>query len=107
MITGVLVGGAGLPAVALVPMLVAIGVGMSYTRPAMTAAVIESVPGERAGLAAGVVNGSRQVGSDQRRSVGCAGRRTSHRAQRGVAGPSGRRWRLLAGLCGDAAVDQA
>ena len=71
MITGLLVGGAGLLAVALVgttspygalvPMLVAIGFGMSYPMPAMTA-VIESVPGKRAGLAAVVVNSSRQVG---------------------------------------------
>jgi DHA2 family methylenomycin A resistance protein-like MFS transporter len=72
MITGLLLGGAGLlsvgligktsPYVALVPMLVAIGFGMSYTMPAMTSAVIESAPSERAGMASGVVNTSRQVG---------------------------------------------
>jgi DHA2 family methylenomycin A resistance protein-like MFS transporter len=43
-------------------MLVAIGFGMSYTMPAMTSAVIESAPSERAGMASGVVNTSRQVG---------------------------------------------
>jgi len=72
MMTGLALGGVGLlafalvgttsPYVAMAPMLVAIGFGLAYTMPAMTSAVIESAPRERAGMASGVVNSSRQVG---------------------------------------------
>jgi len=68
MMTGLALGGVGLlafalvgttsPYVAMAPMLVAIGFGLAYTMPA----VIESAPRERAGMASGVVNSSRQVG---------------------------------------------
>jgi DHA2 family methylenomycin A resistance protein-like MFS transporter len=47
----------------LLPMLVAMGFGISFTMPAMTAAVIESAPRERSGIASAVLNASRQVGS--------------------------------------------
>jgi DHA2 family methylenomycin A resistance protein-like MFS transporter len=43
--------------------LMAIGFGMAFTMPAMTTAVISSAPKERSGIASGVVNASRQVGS--------------------------------------------
>lgn len=74
MLTGLLVGAAGLAALAvtatarppywaLVPPLVAAGFGMSFTMPAATAAAIEAAPAERGGLAAGVINAARQVGA--------------------------------------------
>ena len=44
-------------------MLIAIGFGTAFTMPAMTAAVIESAPKNRSGIAAAVLNASRQVGS--------------------------------------------
>jgi MFS transporter, DHA2 family, methylenomycin A resistance protein len=47
--------------VLLVP-LVAAGFGMAFTMPAATAAVIEAAPGERAGIASGVLNAARQAG---------------------------------------------
>lgn len=72
MVTGLLLGGAGLLAFALlgrtssylvmIPMLVAIGFGMSFAMPAMMSAVLEAAPSERAGIASGAVNTSRQVG---------------------------------------------
>lgn len=43
-------------------MLIASGVGMSFTMPAMTAAVIASAPSNRSGIASAVLNASRQVG---------------------------------------------
>lgn len=43
--------------------LMAIGFGMAFTMPAMTTAVVSSAPKERSGIASGVVNASRQVGS--------------------------------------------
>lgn len=73
MLIGLLAGGAGLlgllvagpmtPYPLLVAPLVAAGFGMSFTMPAATTAVTESAPGERAGLASGVINAARQVGS--------------------------------------------
>jgi DHA2 family methylenomycin A resistance protein-like MFS transporter len=73
MLIGLLVGAAGLLGLVvagthttyalLVAPLVAAGFGMAYTMPAATTAVIESAPGERAGLASGAVNAARQVGS--------------------------------------------
>ena len=47
----------------LVPALLAIGFGMSYTMPAATTAVTDSAPPGRVGLAGGALNASRQVGS--------------------------------------------
>ncbi len=72
MLTGLLVGGAGLLAltvvgahppywVIVVP-LVAVGFGMSFTMPAVTTAVVDGAPPDRAGLASGVINAARQVG---------------------------------------------
>ncbi|QBD75732.1 DHA2 family efflux MFS transporter permease subunit [Ktedonosporobacter rubrisoli] len=46
----------------LCPMLIAIGFGISFTMPAMTTAVVSSVPRERSGIASAVLNTSRQVG---------------------------------------------
>lgn len=43
-------------------MLIATGIGMSFTMPAMTAAVIASAPSNRSGIASAVLNASRQVG---------------------------------------------
>lgn len=47
----------------LVAPLIAIGFGTAFTMPAATAAVIDAVPKDRAGLASGALNSSRQVGS--------------------------------------------
>jgi DHA2 family methylenomycin A resistance protein-like MFS transporter len=46
----------------LVAPLIAVGFGMAMTMPAATAAIIESAPAERAGIASGVLNASRQAG---------------------------------------------
>ncbi len=73
MITGLTVGALGLFAMTLpnahspywilvVPLL-AIGFGTAYTMPAATAATIEAAPSERAGIASGALNSSRQIGS--------------------------------------------
>ncbi len=72
MVIGLVVGGVGLLALILVgattayivlcALLIAIGFGMSFTMPAMTAAVMEAAPSERAGIASAVLNASRQVG---------------------------------------------
>ena len=72
MVAGLALGAAGLLALAvagphtpyyvLVAPLLATGLGMSLTMPAATAAVMGSAPPERAGLASGVINTSRQVG---------------------------------------------
>jgi MFS transporter, DHA2 family, methylenomycin A resistance protein len=72
MLFGLTLGGAGLAALAvagrstsyvlLVPALVAAGFGMAFTMPAATAAIIEAAPAERAGIASGVLNASRQAG---------------------------------------------
>lgn len=50
------------PYILLALPLLLIGAGMSTTMPAMTVAVIEAAPRERAGLAAGILNASRQAG---------------------------------------------
>lgn len=72
MCIGMLVGAAGLAGLALadrstgyallVGPLVAAGLGMSTTMPAATAAVVSAAPPGRAGVAAGVLTASRQVG---------------------------------------------
>jgi DHA2 family methylenomycin A resistance protein-like MFS transporter len=46
----------------LAVMLIISGFGMSFTMPAMTAAVITSAPSNRSGIASAVLNASRQVG---------------------------------------------
>lgn len=48
---------------ALVVPLLAIGFGTAYTMPAATAATMEAAPENRAGIASGTLNASRQVGS--------------------------------------------
>lgn len=73
MLIGLVVGAAGLFALAvvgpatpyaiLVVPLVASGFGMCFTMPAMTTAVIEAAPRDRAGIASGVLNAARQTGS--------------------------------------------
>lgn len=60
---GLLVAGRTTPYAVLVLPLAAIGFGTAFTMPAAVAAVVESAPGDRAGLASGVLNASRQVGS--------------------------------------------
>jgi len=72
MISGLLIGGAGLAGLAaagqstsyvlLVPPLIAAGFGMAFTMPAATTAIIGAAPAERAGIASGVLNASRQAG---------------------------------------------
>ncbi|WP_051111656.1 MFS transporter [Sciscionella marina] len=51
------------PYPALLPGMVLLGFGVSFTMPAATATAIGSVPAERAGLASGALNASRQFGS--------------------------------------------
>ena len=73
MLIGLAAGSAGLLALALtaadsayavlVGPLVAAGFGMSFTMPAATTAVTDNAPPEHAGLASGVINAARQVGS--------------------------------------------
>ena len=73
MLTGLIIGGAGLLGVAaagahtsyviLIAPLAAAGFGMALTMPAATASVIEAAPGDRGGIASGVVNAARQTGS--------------------------------------------
>jgi DHA2 family methylenomycin A resistance protein-like MFS transporter len=72
MVIGLLVGGVGLLGLlagvgrwypVLVAPLVASGFGMSFTMPAATTAVVNAAPAQRSGLAAGVINTARQVGS--------------------------------------------
>jgi MFS transporter, DHA2 family, methylenomycin A resistance protein len=72
MLIGLVVGGAGLFGLMvagahtsyplLVVPLVAAGFGMSFTMPAVTSAVVDTAPAERAGLASGAINAARQVG---------------------------------------------
>nr|BFD87574.1 MFS transporter [Streptomyces sp. Xyl84] len=58
-----LVAGSSTPYWVLVLPLAAIGFGTAFTMPAAVAAVVESAPPERSGVASGVLNASRQVGS--------------------------------------------
>ncbi|MFG1805718.1 MFS transporter [Streptomyces sp. NPDC049040] len=60
---GLLATGADTPYLWLVPPLAAIGFGMAFTMPAAMSAAVEEAPPGRAGLASGVMNASRQVGS--------------------------------------------
>ncbi len=61
---GLLLAGRTTPYPALVPPLAAIpGFGTALTMPAAVAAVVESAPAHRAGLASGAFNAARQVGS--------------------------------------------
>jgi DHA2 family methylenomycin A resistance protein-like MFS transporter len=59
---GLILAGPTTSYLALVVPLVAAGSGMAFTMPAATAAVIESAPAERAGIASGVLNAARQTG---------------------------------------------
>ncbi|MEV0322207.1 MFS transporter [Streptomyces sp. NPDC050658] len=52
---------ASTPALALAFLMVPLALGCALTIPPLTAAMMEAVPGERAGLAAGVLNSARQV----------------------------------------------
>jgi DHA2 family methylenomycin A resistance protein-like MFS transporter len=47
----------------LVSPLAAVGFGTAFTMPAAVAAVVESAPPQRSGIASGVLNAGRQVGS--------------------------------------------
>ncbi|MCQ4046556.1 MFS transporter [Streptantibioticus rubrisoli] len=58
-----LVAGRSTPYWALVLPLGAIGFGTAFTMPAAVASVVESAPPNRSGVASGVLNASRQVGS--------------------------------------------
>jgi DHA2 family methylenomycin A resistance protein-like MFS transporter len=72
MLAGLLLGGTGLAGLTvagnatsyplLVPPLIAAGFGMAFTMPAATNAIIGAAPAERAGIASGVLNASRQAG---------------------------------------------
>jgi DHA2 family methylenomycin A resistance protein-like MFS transporter len=59
---GLIVAGQSTDYALLVPPLIAAGFGMALTMPAATAAVIESAPADRAGIASGVLNAARQAG---------------------------------------------
>lgn len=59
---GLLTVGAHTAYALLVAPFMAVGLGMSLTMPAATAAVMEAAPAERAGLASGTVNAARQIG---------------------------------------------
>ena len=73
MLIGLVIGGIGLLGVAttgahtsyvtLIIPLAAAGFGMALTMPAATASVMEAAPGDRGGIASGVVNAARQTGS--------------------------------------------
>ena len=73
MLAGLMLGGAGLlgliiagprtPYGLLAVPLIAAGFGMAFTMPAATTAVVETAPAQRAGVASGVINASRQMGS--------------------------------------------
>lgn len=52
---------ASTPALALAFLMVPLALGCALTIPPLTAAMMEAVPGDRAGLAAGVLNSARQV----------------------------------------------
>jgi len=54
--------GAGTPPVLVALLLVPMALGCALTVPPLTAVMMEAVPAERAGLAAGVLNSARQVG---------------------------------------------
>jgi MFS transporter, DHA2 family, methylenomycin A resistance protein len=58
---GLLVAGRSTPYLALILPLAAIGFGTAFTMPAAVTAVVESAPAERAGVASGVLNASRQM----------------------------------------------
>ncbi|MEW1659925.1 MFS transporter [Streptomyces sp. NPDC093707] len=62
-LAGWLCAGPGTPYAALVGPMAAAGFGTALTMPAATAAVMESVPGDRGGAAAAVFNAARQLGS--------------------------------------------
>jgi DHA2 family methylenomycin A resistance protein-like MFS transporter len=72
MLIGLTLGGAGLTGLViagqdtsyglLVLPLIAAGFGMAFTMPAATGAIIGAAPAERAGIASGVLNASRQAG---------------------------------------------
>src|SRR5262249_40985219 len=72
MLTGLLLGGAGLlglavpgsrpPSLVLVVPMMAAGSGMALTMPAATASVMEAAPPDRGGIASGVINAARQAG---------------------------------------------
>lgn len=58
-----LIATAHIPYVMLILPLAAMGFGIAFTMPAVTVAAIHSAPGNRAGIASGAFNASRQVGS--------------------------------------------
>jgi len=59
---GLIVAGRATPYAVLVAPLIAAGFGMAFTMPAATAAVIEAADKDRAAIASGVLNASRQAG---------------------------------------------
>ncbi|MFI9028036.1 MFS transporter [Streptomyces sp. NPDC053560] len=67
---GLLLAGRGTPYPALVPPLAAIGFGTALTMPAAVAAVVESAPAHRTGLASGAFHAAR-------RGRQCGGRGTA------------------------------
>ena len=74
---GLIVAGRATPYAVLVAPLIAAGFGMAFTMPAATAAVIEAADKDRAAIASGVLNASRQAGG----AIGVA-----------VLGTAARRW---------------
>ncbi|MGV4985222.1 MFS transporter [Streptomyces sp. NRAIS4] len=58
---GLLTVGSGTPAAVVAVLLVPVALGCALTVPPLTAVMMDAVPAERAGLAAGVLNAARQV----------------------------------------------
>jgi DHA2 family methylenomycin A resistance protein-like MFS transporter len=80
-ILGLLATGARTPYAVLVVPFMAAGLGMSFTMPAATAAVMNAAPASRAGLASGTLNAARQIGGVL--GVALFGTLVAHRADFG------------------------
>jgi DHA2 family methylenomycin A resistance protein-like MFS transporter len=62
----------------LAAMIIPLGLGLGFAVPSLTAALLNDIPADRAGLAAGVLNSSRQVGGAL--AVAAFGALVAHRA---------------------------
>ncbi|MEU6175907.1 MFS transporter [Streptantibioticus parmotrematis] len=78
--------------------LVPLGVGAAFCAPALTGAILEAIPPERAGLASGIVNSARQLGGavGVALSGACAG---AHALRADPGFVPGMRWFLLIAAC--------
>jgi DHA2 family methylenomycin A resistance protein-like MFS transporter len=69
---------AGTSRLLLATMIIPLGLGLGFAVPSLTAALLNDIPADRAGLAAGVLNSSRQVGGAL--AVAAFGALVAHRA---------------------------